>query len=54
MTATQFKQLTQARAAARVETPVTPVQLPDAGKMLNVMLGMLLLILLSSVVMHYL
>ena len=57
MTAAQFKPVKpagQRAAAPQVNAPVAPVELPETGKMLNVVLGVLLLILLSSVVMHYL
>lgn len=57
MTAAQFKPVKtvgQRAAAPQVNAPAAPVELPETGKMLNVVLGVLLLILLSSVVMHYL
>lgn len=54
MTAVDFKQGLEDKRNARMETPAVPVELPEAGRMLNVVLGMLLLIMLSSVVMHYL
>ena len=54
MTAVEFKPVHQVAATPQVNAPTAPVELPEVGKMLNVVLGMLLLILLSSVVMHYL
>ncbi|WP_167757790.1 hypothetical protein [Deinococcus fonticola] len=54
MTAAHLQPVNEVGIAPQVEIPAPPVRLPEAGQMLNVMLRVLLLILLSGVLMHYL